>query len=155
MRTFLFTSEQRLPASPDEVFPFFADAHNLEQITPPWLSFEVLTPAPIAMQRGAMIDYRLRWRGVPLRWRTRITVWEPPHLFVDEQVRGPYRLWRHEHVFVPDNGGTAMVDRVTYAVPGGTLVQSLVVGRDVERIFAHRRQAILPLVTPGGTNADS
>lgn len=124
------------------LFPFFADVHNLEKITPPWLAFKVLTPGPVSIAEGAIIDYRLHWRGIPLRWRTKISVWQPPFRFVDEQVRGPYRLWRHEHVFSERNGQTTMTDRVEYAVPGGRLVRRLVVARDVERIFDFRRRTL-------------
>ena len=89
----VFEAAQVLPGRPQEVFPFFADALNLEAITPPWLNFKVLTAGPIEMREGALIDYRLRWRVFPVRWRTRIAMWEPPHRFVDEQLRGPYRRW--------------------------------------------------------------
>jgi ligand-binding SRPBCC domain-containing protein len=136
------TTEQLLARRLAEVFPFFAEARNLERITPPWLRFEVLTPGPIAMRAGALIDYRLRWRGLPLRWRTEIEVWEPPHRFVDRQLRGPYLLWRHEHRFVEQEGRTLAVDRVDYAAPGGRPVHRLIVDRDVRRIFAHRRKAL-------------
>lgn len=142
MRTFVFESKQSFPASAEELFPFFAEAHNLEKITPPWLNFNVLTPEPILMDRGVVIDYRLHWRRVPMRWRTKITAWQPPLYFVDEQIRGPYRKWRHEHLFIDTNGCTTMTDRVEYAVPGGFLMQRLFVGRDVERIFAYRRRAL-------------
>jgi ligand-binding SRPBCC domain-containing protein len=131
-----------LPWPPVEAFPFFADARNLERITPPWLHFSVLTPDPIAMGEGTLIDYRLRLHGVPLRWRTRITVWDPPRRFVDEQVRGPYRLWRHEHRFDPDGGGTRARDRVEYAARGGALAAALLVRRDLDRIFDYRRAAL-------------
>jgi ligand-binding SRPBCC domain-containing protein len=95
----LFTLETRLflPRPLEIVFPFFADAGNLEILTPPWLRFEIVTPRPIAMRAGALIEYRLRLHGVPLRWQSEITAWEPPHRFVDEQRRGPYRAWIHEH----------------------------------------------------------
>lgn len=135
-----------LPRTPEEIFPFFADAHNLEAITPGYLRFEVLTPAPITMGVGTLIDYRLRVRGVPIRWRTRIAEWDPPRRFVDEQIRGPYRLWRHEHTFVADRGGTRCEDLVTYAVPGGPVlgrvVERLWVRRDVEGIFAFRTERL-------------
>lgn len=131
-----------IPLARSEIFSFFADAHNLEAITPPWLRFRVLTPAPIAMNAGALIDYRLRLRGIPLRWRTLIHIWEPPDRFVDVQIRGPYRLWYHEHTFESVAGGTLVRDRVRYVVPGGRLVHDLFVRREVERIFAFRQAAI-------------
>lgn len=146
MRTFTLHTELWLPRPPECVFPFFADAHNLESITPPLLRFSVLTPAPIQMKQGALIDYRLRIRGVPVGWRTRIAAWEPPTRFIDEQLRGPYRLWHHEHTFIAENGGTRCVDHVRYAVPGGPLVERavhrLLVRRDVERIFAFRQERL-------------
>ena len=139
---YVLTAEQALPHTPADVFPFFADAANLERITPPWLRFRIPTPLPIDMRAGALIDYRLRLRGVPVRWRTEITAWEPPHRFVDEQLRGPYRWWVHEHRFEPIEGGTLATDRVEYGVPGGRLAQRLLVGRDLERIFRYRQQAL-------------
>jgi ligand-binding SRPBCC domain-containing protein len=139
------TSEVLLPRRREEVFPFFADARNLERITPPWLRFRILTPGPIEMREGALIDYRLRIRGVPVRWRTRIAAWEPPYRFVDEQVRGPYRRWVHEHTFEATDGGTLCRDRVRYAVPGGALVARALVRPDVERIFAYRRDVLTAL----------
>ena len=150
MRTFLFESEQCFGMPPAAVFPFFAEARNLEAITPPWLGFEVLTPAPIVMARGTLIDYRLRWRGIPLRWRTEITDWQPPHRFVDRQLRGPYRMWRHEHLFVEHDGGTRMSDRVEYAVPGGALANRLIVARDVARIFSYRQRVLRALSSLAG-----
>jgi len=142
MKTHEFSSEQWLPATRDKVFPFFADAANLQEITPPWLDFRVATPQPLAMRVGALIDYRLKVHGIPLRWRSEITAWEPPHRFVDEQQRGPYRLWIHEHLFEERDGGTLVVDRVRYAVPGGALINWLFVRHDIARIFAHRTAAL-------------
>lgn len=142
MRIFTFESELWLPHPVGEVFAFFADARNLQAITPVWLNFEVLTPGPVEIEAGALIDYKLRVHGLPLRWRTRINVWEPPHRFEDEQLRGPYRQWIHEHTFAEKDGGTLAHDRVRYAVPGGALVNSLFVRRDVERIFAFRREEL-------------
>jgi ligand-binding SRPBCC domain-containing protein len=135
-------SELWLPRPRAEVFPFFADARNLEAITPGWLRFQVLTPGPLEMRTGLRIDYRLRVHGLPLRWQSEITVWEPPQRFVDEQRRGPYRLWRHEHRFAERDGGTLCADHVRYAVPGGELVYRLFVRRDVERIFEFRRRRL-------------
>jgi ligand-binding SRPBCC domain-containing protein len=134
-----------LPQPPEQIFPFFADARNLQQLTPPWLSFEVLTPDPIVMREGALIDYKLRVRGIPLRWRTLIEAWQPPHRFVDRQVRGPYRLWHHEHAFEEHEGGTIARDRVLFRSPGGPLVHTLFVNRDVARIFRYRQQQLRQL----------
>ena len=128
-----------------EVFDFFGDAGNLEALTPPWLSFSILTARPIAMRAGARIDYRLRLRGVPVRWRTEIAAWEPPHRFVDVQLRGPYRLWEHEHAFEEIPGGTLCRDRVRYAVPGGPLsgpVNRFLVAPDLRRVFRFRHKAL-------------
>lgn len=141
LRTHEFTSDLLVPRPPESVFPFFAEAANLETITPPWLSFTLLTPRPIAMHVGARIEYRIRIHGVPVRWRTEITAFEPPHRFVDEQVAGPYRLWVHEHRFVRVEGGTRCEDHVRYALRGGPLaplLHRLFVRRDIERIFAYR-----------------
>ncbi len=143
MKEFLFETELWLPRPRAEVFSFFADAHNLETITPPWLNFEVLTPAPIAMRPGALIDYRIRIHGVPVRWRTEISEWHPPYQFVDEQLRGPYKLWHHTHTFEERDGGTLCADRVRYWPRGGALMNRLFVRRDVGKIFQFRRQQLL------------
>jgi ligand-binding SRPBCC domain-containing protein len=132
-----------VPRPLPEVFAFFADAGNLQRITPPWVDFRIETPPPIAMHAGALIDYRLRVRGVPVRWRTEITDWQPPHRFVDTQLRGPYWRWVHTHRFREAPGGTVVEDDVDYAVPGGWLVDRLFVQRDVRAIFLHRQRAIL------------
>ncbi|HSM12902.1 MAG TPA: SRPBCC family protein [Thermoanaerobaculia bacterium] len=145
MRVHAFESEIWLPQPRREVFEFFSDAGNLERITPPWVHFRVLTPQPIEMRPGALIDYRLRLRGLPLGWRTLISEWEPPVRFVDLQLRGPYRLWHHTHAFEERDGGTLCADRVLYAVPFDRLVHERLVRPDVERIFAHRRQALAAL----------
>jgi ligand-binding SRPBCC domain-containing protein len=138
--------EQWFPRPLEEVFAFFADARNLETITPPWLGFEVLTPDPIEMRPGTLLDYRLRLHGLPLRWRTEISLWQPPRRFVDEQRRGPYREWVHEHTFEAADGGTLVGDHVSYRVPGGRLVHELVVRRDVARIFDFRRDRLAVLL---------
>ena len=144
----LLRREQRLAVAPEHVFPFFADARNLEAITPPWLGFRVSTPGPIEMRAGTLIEYRLRLHGVPLRWRTRIAVWDPPHRFVDVQLSGPYRLWHHTHDFEPGPGGdgTVMRDTVRYALPfgaAGALAHRLLVKRDLAAIFDFRQEAVL------------
>ena len=148
LRVRTFNTEAWLPRPPEEVFAFFSDAHNLDLLTPPWLRFRILTPRPIDLRAGAVIDYRLKWRGLPLAWRTEISTWEPPHRFIDRQVRGPYRLWVHEHTFEPQDGGTLLCDRVEYAVPGWLLepaVHAFLVGPDVRRIFAYRRETMRQL----------
>jgi len=137
-----------LPRPVEMIFPFFADAANLEVLTPPWLRFEILTPLPILMRPGAIIEYRIRLHGIPLRWMTEITAWEPPNRFVDEQRRGPYRQWIHEHTFTPRGDGTEMRDFVRYKVPGGRLVHFFFVRPDVRKIFAYRALQLQKLV-PG------
>ena len=142
MKTFRFTTHQTIEQPIAQVFAFFSDAHNLAEITPPWLRFEVLTPAPIAMQVGTRIDYRLRLRGIPLSWQSEITAWVPPRYFMDEQRRGPYRLWRHTHTFEETAAGTVVGDEVEYAVWGSSVVNTLFVQRDIERIFAYRAEKL-------------
>jgi ligand-binding SRPBCC domain-containing protein len=142
-----FTLHARLiiPCPPELVFPFFADAGNLESITPPWLRFQILTPLPIEMRRGTLIEYRLGLHGIALRWLTEITLWEPPHCFIDEQKHGPYRRWVHEHTFAECDAGCEMRDYVRYAPPGGWLADRLFVRRNVRRIFEFRAQKLIEL----------
>jgi TIGR01777 family protein len=132
---------QWIARPPHEVFPFFADANNLERITPPWLKFRILNPG-VEMQRGALINYRLHVHGIPLCWQSEITEWEPPYRFVDVQRRGPYSLWVHEHRFEPHDGGTLVQDTVQYAAPGGTLLRQIFIDRDLDSIFKYRRQRL-------------
>lgn len=144
--------EQWLDRPCNEVFAFFADAGNLEAITPPWLRFRILTPRPIEMRAGTLIDYALRIRGCPVRWRTRIELWEPPLRFIDCQLRGPYRVWRHLHEFFAEGDRTRMVDTVDYALPwglAGTWAHRLWVRSDLERIFDYRRERIEQLFRRG------
>ena len=137
---------QWLPRPRPEVFAFFADARNLERITPPFLNFHVLNAAPIEMRAGALIDYRLRMRGIPLRWQSEITAWEPPRRFIDVQRRGPYRQWHHTHTFEEEEGGTMVRDSVLYTLPGPAFlaraVNALLVAPDTLRIFAFRHAAL-------------
>jgi len=139
----LLSASLVVPRPLPEVFAFFAEAANLQRITPPWLDFRIVTAPPIEMRPGAVIDYRLRIRGIPIGWRSEITVWDPPHLFVDEQRRGPYRRWVHTHRFRPVDGGTLVEDEVQFGAPGGRLIERLFVDRDVHMIFRHRQQATL------------
>lgn len=154
MKVFELHTEVRVPGSLEAVFPFFADAGNLELLTPPWLSFRILTPRPIVMRVGALIDYRISLRGLPMRWRSEITAWEPPYRFIDEQRRGPYRLWVHEHTFRQDGPEVVVRDHVRYAVPGGPgierVLHALFVRPDLNRIFRYRVDAmrrLLPAAT--------
>src|SRR5215207_4403733 len=151
MRIHVLHREQRLEGSPEEVFPFFADARNLEAITPPLLRFRVITPEPLDLRAGTFLQYRLRLHGVPVTWHTTIQDWSPPHRFVDVQVRGPYALWHHTHTFEPLGAGTAtlMTDTVRYAIgfgPLGELANRALVRRDVEAIFDFRARRVPELL---------
>ena len=154
--------ELRVPRDIEEVFPFFADPCNLDVLMPPWLGLRILTPRPISMWEGTLIDYRLSIRGIPLRWRSEITVWEPPHRFVDEQVRGPYRYWRHEHSFEKHGGETVIRDHVHYRAPGWVLepaIHRLLVRPTLERLFAYRHARMrerfgVTNQNPGGVDAE-
>lgn len=134
-----------LPQPREQLFEFFADAFELETITPPWLQFAVVSRAPIQMAEGTLIDYRLRLHGIRIRWQSRISAWEPPYRFVDEQTRGPYRRWHHEHRFDEVNGGTLCRDVVHYKVTGGALVNALFVRSDLRKIFTFRQQKLSEL----------
>jgi ligand-binding SRPBCC domain-containing protein len=154
MHVHVLRREQRLELPPEAVFPFFADAGNLEAITPPLLRFRVVTPEPIEMRAGTFIQYALRLRGLPVRWDTLIQSWEPPHRFVDVQVRGPYRLWHHTHELEPLDGSAAtlMRDTVRYSLgfgAAGELAHRLLVRRDLEAIFDFRAQRVTGLLQAG------
>jgi ligand-binding SRPBCC domain-containing protein len=142
----LLERSQRIEVPIERAFALYGDALNLEPMTPPWLHFEVTTPRRITMQAGTLLDYRLRLHGVPIRWRTRIETWEPPHGFVDTQLRGPYSLWEHTHAFEADgDGATVIHDRIRYAIPFGPigmLANVLFVRRDLRRIFDYRAEAV-------------
>ena len=152
--------EQWVPRTPDEVFPFFSDAYNLEKITPDFLKFNVLKVTPETVGEGTTIDYKLVLRGVPLRWQSVIEEWVPGRKFVDRQVKGPYSLWHHTHEFEPARGGTILRDRVRFAVPLGALgdvvAGSFVMG-DVRKIFAYRHEKIEEMfgtAAPGSNGHD-
>jgi len=138
LRTRLFVARDL-----ETTFAFFADAGNLQRLTPAFLNFRILTPQPIPMRKGALIDYRIRIHGIPVWWKTEIAAWNPPHMFVDQQLRGPYWLWHHTHTFTPVDGGTMVEDTVRYRPIGGALVHDLFVKRDLERIFLFRQEEIL------------
>jgi len=138
MKFFTFHSELLLPHPLSKVFPFFAAAEHLEQLTPSFLNFRILTPQPILVALGTRIQYKLKIHGIPVRWESEITGWNPPHFFFDDQLHGPYRHWHHEHTFEERDGGTLVRDKVEYAVSGGALINRLFVAPDLSRIFDYR-----------------
>ncbi len=143
--THVLERQQTVTAPLARVFPFFADAANLQTITPSFLRFRFLTALPIEMRTGAWIDYEIRLFGVPMRWRTQIACFEPPHRFVDEQLRGPYQTWVHTHEFEEVSEGTRIIDRVRYSLPLGPLgdlAHALWVRRTLDHIFDFRRDVI-------------
>jgi ligand-binding SRPBCC domain-containing protein len=148
VKTFWLRTELWLPRGRDEIFQFFADPRNLDRLTPSWLQFRILSPTGIAMSKGTLLDYRLRIHGVPIRWQSEISSWNPPDRFVDRQTKGPYSLWLHEHTFAAHNGGTLVGDNVEYAVPGGAIVQKLLVAPDIARIFSYRHRVLQELFNP-------
>jgi len=150
-RGFCLTTELLVTEPRSQVFEFFADAFQLETLTPPWLHFSVRTPRPIDMQRGTLIDYKLRLHGIPVRWRSEISTWDPPHQFVDEQRKGPYRYWHHLHTFEDVPNGTLVRDFVRYSMPLGFILHPLLVRRDLTQIFEYRREAMCGIFTPSAT----
>lgn len=136
----------------EEVFEFFSDAANLELITPPELKFRIITPLPVRMDKGTLIDYRISLNGVPFKWKTEITDWEPPFRFVDTQLKGPYRVWIHEHTFTPSGNSTIVRDVVNYLPPGRVLepaITSLFIRRKLEHIFDYRQEKIISIFNKG------
>jgi ligand-binding SRPBCC domain-containing protein len=148
MRTYQLERTQVVPRPLEESFSFFADAANLEAITPPWLRFRIVSP-PTRMRQGSLIEYRLRWRGIPLYWLTRIEEWRENRCFVDQQIRGPYRLWHHRHTFASVPGGTRVSDLVSYVLPFGPLgrlAHAALIGRDLDAIFDYRAERVAALL---------
>lgn len=145
MRVHELEREQRVARPIGEVFAYFERPENLERLTPPWMRMQFLTPSPAPMHVGSAIDYVVRVHGVSLRWTTLITEYDPPHRFVDVQLRGPYALWHHTHTFEADGNETILRDRVRYALPFGPLgaiVHAAVVRRDLKTIFDYRTEMI-------------
>jgi len=142
MSRFSLERVQTLAADIDSVFRFFCDPRNLAAITPPWLHFELVSSSTDPVGEGTVFEHKLRVRGVPVRWRSVITIWDPPHRFVDEQLSGPYRSWVHEHRFEQLGATTRAIDVVRYSVPGGKWIDRWLVRPDLERIFDYRAKRL-------------
>ena len=142
--------EQLLSYPIEQVFRFFASPENLNLLTPPWANFSILSPQPIEMAIGTIIEYRIRVRGVPVNWRSEITEWQPPFAFCDVQLRGPYRFWVHRHTFEERPDGTLVTDHVDYGVLGGALVNRLFVAGELKRIFGYRKTRLHELFPDTG-----
>jgi ligand-binding SRPBCC domain-containing protein len=155
MKIHTLVREQVVATPHDEVFAFFAQPENLARLTPAALRFRILTPTPFEMKEGALIDYVIHPMGIPMRWRTLITTYDPPHRFIDEQLLGPYSFWHHTHTFTETADGTMLGDRVVYSLPlgpVGTLVHALVIQRQLRRIFAYRSRVIAEMFGDVVTN---
>lgn len=156
MKPHIFEKTVVIERSRDEIFDFFKQAENLQKLTPHWLDFKILTPLPIKMEEGARIDYQLKLMGIPITWRTVTSEWEPPHKFVDVQLSGPYRVWRHTHSFEETPEGTLMRDRVEYLPKGGPLaplISQLFVRKRIEEIFRYRNREIMRVFPGPGERA--
>ena len=141
----IFSDEIWIGQPQDKVFEFFSNAKNLDSITPGWLDFRIITKIPVDMQAGTLLEYQLKLKGVPVHWITEICEWDPPHRFVDRQLKGPYRKWIHTHRFDQKDGGTFVRDEVEYEIPGWIfepLINRFFVGPDLKRIFAYRRNEL-------------
>jgi ligand-binding SRPBCC domain-containing protein len=148
MKTYFFKQETHIPHPLETVFHFFSNAENLNRLTPPHLDFEILTPLPIQMAEGTLIDYQLKIYKIPIKWKTKIIAWEPPYRFIDAQLKGPYRKWIHEHKFEATDDRTKMTDTVEYAIPGGIFspaINNLFVRRDIQKIFNFRESQLLTI----------
>ncbi len=145
MKTFEINMKQHINKPLEVVFEFFSKPENLEMITPKSLSFNILTPTPIKMEKGSLIDYTIRLFGIPIHWRTLISDYEPPFRFVDQQIKGPYTFWHHTHTFELVEGGVEIIDQVKYSLPLGwlgTLAHAIWVRKDLEQIFEYRKTVI-------------
>lgn len=140
-KDYIFTQETFIPRPLNDVFKFFSKAENLERLTPPKLKFNILTATPIAMQKGALIEYRIRLLGLPFKWRTEITLWDPPVKFQDIQLKGPYKKWQHTHRFKEVRNGTQMTDDVVYQLPFSA-ISALFVKKQIASIFAYRKEQL-------------
>ena len=143
MKPHILIRETVLNGSIEEVFDFFSKAENLDKITPPILGFRIITPLPVEMKKGTLIDYKIKLNGIPFNWRTEITKWDPPNCFEDTQLKGPYKMWIHEHKFIERNNKTFMTDTVRYISPGGVIEfipHNLIVKKKVDFIFDYRQK---------------
>lgn len=150
MKTFHLDRELAIARPLKEVFAFFSNPKNLEAITPPWLRFQIRDASDDPLREGSQIRYRLKVHGFPMGWTSLISTWNPPYSFVDEQVRGPYRVWHHTHTFEAVEGGTLIRDHVEYAMYGGRLINELFVRRDLDRVFDYRTERLAEIFGPGG-----
>ena len=159
MKTYLLEHRQVIQRPRSETFAFFADAFNLELITPGFLRFRILTPRPVSMRAGTLLEYQLSLFGLPFQWKTLIESWSPDDSFVDVQLEGPYLFWRHTHSFEETKGGCTLVrDHVEYQLPlgaAGRLANGLVVAKMLEKIFEHRAQAIARLLAPANNPTET
>ncbi len=150
MAEYILKRELTLDLPRADVFDFFADAGNLERITPPELNFHIITPQPIDIRKGALIDYKLRMRGLPVTWRTEISVWNPPHEFVDQQLKGPYKQWIHTHTFTElEPNKTLIEDEVRYRLPLEPLgdIAHFFVVRELNYIFNYRQKVVAEILS--------
>jgi ligand-binding SRPBCC domain-containing protein len=145
MKVYTLRREQLLPRTLDEVFSFFERPENLEAITPPWLHFKMITPTPVHIKQGSIFDYTMRVRGISMHWASLVTEYNPPHSFVDQQIRGPYEYWYNTHRFKETDEGTHIIEEIRYIMPFGLLgraVHGLMVAQDLQEIFDYRQMAI-------------
>ena len=150
MPEYILKRELTLDLPRVEVFDFFADAGNLERITPPELNFHIITPQPIDIRKGALIDYKLRMRGLPVKWRTEISIWNPPYEFIDQQLKGPYKQWIHRHTFTEmESNKTLIEDEVRYRLPLEPLgdIIHFIVRRELDHIFDYRQKAVAEILS--------
>lgn len=151
MSEHILTRELTLDLPIKKVFDFFSDAGNLERITPPELNFHITTPQPINLRKGTLIDYQLRVRGLPVKWRTEIAEWNPPFSFIDKALKSPYRQWIHRHIFTEiEKHKTRIQDEVKYRLPFepfGDLGHWLV-RRELDYIFDFRQKIVQDILQP-------
>jgi ligand-binding SRPBCC domain-containing protein len=148
MKIYTLERQSLAPVPLERAFAVFEDPYNLARITPPWLNFRVTSRERVAMRPGAVINYRIRWMGIPIAWKTVIEDYSPPNRFIDVQASGPYRVWRHTHTFEAAGEQTIVRDRVEYSLPFGIFGQiahALAVRRQLERIFDYRERALAGL----------